>query len=145
MGKEIVMIRKSLAAAALGCVLGLSAGIAANQDEGRQLHSDKAREKLAGFEYTGNSELCLRPHMIRNVNVLDDWTLLVEMTGRRYYVNHLPYRCPSLSFEERFSYTLRGLNMLCNTDTITVLFIDMRPGASCGLGKFEELKKKPAP
>lgn len=110
-----------------------------------ELHSDKARARLTDFDYTGQIKLCLGTHMIRHIDALDDWTLLVEMPGKKHYVNHLPRRCPELGIEERFSYTLRGLNQLCNTDIITVLHSDLRTGASCGLNKFEELKKKPKP
>lgn len=110
-----------------------------------ELRSDKARTRLANFDYTAQTRLCLSTHMIRGIDVLDDWTLLVEMPGKNYYVNHLVRRCPGLGVEERFSYTLRGLNQLCNTDIITVLHADLGPGASCGLSKFEELKKKPKP
>ena len=127
---------------ALSAALLVAALATAVRADERELHSDKARERLAEFEYTGDSELCLTTYRIRDVDVLDDWTLLVEMYGRKYYVNHLPRRCPRLGFEERFSYTLRGLNQLCNTDIITVLHTDLMPGASCGLGKFEELRKK---
>ena len=136
------MNASKLVTCAMGAAL-LAAGLAAPaRAADRELHSDKARERLAEFEYTGRSELCLTTYRIKGVDVLDDWTLLVETQGRKYYVNHLPHRCPRLGFEQRFSYTLRGLNQLCNTDIITVLHTDMRPGASCGLGQFEELRKK---
>jgi len=123
----------------------MSPSSVAQEDVERELHSDKARVRLTDFDYTGQIKLCLRTHMIRDVDVLDDWTLLIEMTGKKYYVNHLTHRCPGLGFEERFSYTLRGLSQLCSTDIITVLHTDLRPGASCGLSEFEELKKKPGP
>lgn len=123
-------------------VLLLAGGAKADEHE---LHSDKAREKLSEFNYVGESTSCVRSHSIRSVDILDDWTLLIEMAGKDYYVNHLPRRCPGLDLEERFSYTLRGLSQLCNTDVITVLYTDLQPGASCGLGKFEKLEKKPKP
>ncbi len=98
---------------------------------------------MADFDYIGQTRLCLGTHLIRDVDALDDWTLLVEMLGKNYYVSHLTRRCPGLGIEGRFGYTLRGLNQLCNTDIIIVLYTDLRAGASCGLSKFEELKKKP--
>lgn len=118
----------------------VAGGVTAGAQE-REHHSDKARDVLAGFEYTGNTERCLTPHRIDDVDVLDDWTLLFEMSGDKYYVSHLSHRCPSLAAEERFTYTLRGINQLCDNDIITVLHSDLTEGASCGLETFEELKK----
>ena len=62
------------------------------------------------------------------------------MNGGRVYRNTLPHGCPSLGFEERFSYST-SLSQLCSTDIITVL----RPpgvarGASCGLGQFQPIE-----
>ncbi len=120
----------------------LAAGLASASAAGeRELHSDAAREKLAEFEYTGESQLCLRLPNIRDIDALDDWTLLVEMRGQAYYVTHLTHQCPRLAFENRFTYTLRGIRRLCEHDLITVLSIDGRAGATCGLSKFEELSQ----
>ena len=123
----------------------LAVGFAtATMAEERELHSDAARNKLDGFEYTGESRLCLPFSRIRDIDALDDWTLLVEMRSHAYYVTHLVHQCPMLAVEDRFTYTLRGINRLCEHDLITVLFIDGRAGATCGLSKFEELSQKEA-
>lgn len=121
--------------------LVLGGGVAGAGDE-YELHSDRAREVLSKYNYTGEAKLCLRSQRIKYVDILDDWTLLIEMAGKDYYVNHLTHRCPGLKLEDRFSYTLRGLTQLCNTDVITVLHTDFIKGASCGLGKFEKLQEK---
>lgn len=127
--------------AAAGAVL-LTVGLAsATMAEEHELHSDEARNKLAAFEYTGKSRLCLPMHRIRDIDVLDDWTLLIEMAGRSYYVTHLAYQCPRLAVEDRFTYTLHS-NLLCHADLITVITITGTALASCPLAEFEELREK---
>ena len=130
---------RTIFAAAVLLAAGLASASAAGE---RELHSDAARHKLAAFDYTGKSELCLSLPRIRDIDVLDDWTLLVEMRGPTYYVTHLAHQCPLLAVEDRFTYTLSGINRLCDYDLITVLFVDGRAGATCGLAKFEELSQK---
>lgn len=125
----------------------LAAGLAtATMAEERELHSDEARKKLAEFEYTGESQLCLSMSRIQDIDVLDDWTLLIEMPGHTYYVTHMPRQCPQLAFEDEFTYTITA-NQLCHDDTITVRVSRIRPfsgttGATCALAKFEELREK---
>ena len=127
--------------AASGAVL-LTVGLAtATMAEERELHSDEARMRLAAFNYTGKSRLCLPMHRIRDIDVVDDWTLLIEMPGRSYYVSHLPNQCPRLAIEDRFTYTLHS-NQLCHDDLITVITITGRALASCSLAEFEELREK---
>lgn len=106
-----------------------------------ELHSDEARNKLAPFEYTGESRLCLPMHRIREIDVLDDWTLFIKMPGHSYYVSHLAYQCPRLAIEDRFTYTLHS-NLLCHADLITVITITGTALASCSLAEFEELREK---
>ena len=128
---------------AAGAAALLAVGFAtATMAEERELHSDEARHKLAAFEYTGESQLCLRLPNIRDIDALDDWTLLVEMRGYAYYVTHLTHQCPRLAFENRFTYTLRGIRRLCEHDLITALSVDGMAGATGGLSKFEELSEK---
>ena len=52
--------------------------------------------------------------------------------------NTLPYSCPSLGFEERFTYSVTN-GELCAVDTITVLESagGLSRGATCGLGNFQ--------
>ena len=58
-------------------------------------------------------------------------------SGRKVYRNTLPYACPSLGFEESFSYAT-SLSQLCSTDIITVLrTTGGGRGPSCGLGQFQ--------
>lgn len=83
-------------------------------------------------------KLCISITRIDHSDVLDDYNIVFDMRGKAMYLNKLPNRCPSLAFEDTFTYST-PLSQLCNTDIITVLrhagasFI---PGPSCGLGKF---------
>jgi hypothetical protein len=77
---------------------------------------------------------CVSLKSIRSTKVLDDQTILFEMSGKQMLVNRLPRRCPGLGFEKRFGYKT-SLSQLCSTDIISVI-TDIGPGARCGLGMF---------
>ena len=85
-----------------------------------------------GQAKTDNSERCIDLVRIRELDVLDDQTILFHMIGNKTYKNTLPYRCPMLGFEKGIAYRM-SMNKLCNVDTITVLNF----GSTCGLGMFE--------
>lgn len=87
---------------------------------------------------TGKPEGCIPLSAIRETRVRDDHTIDFIMRGRnRVYRNTLPNSCPSLGFEQRFSYAT-SLSQLCSTDIITVLYSSpLQRGASCGLGSFQ--------
>ena len=58
------------------------------------------------------------------------------MSGGKVYRNTLPHSCPSLGFEEAFTYET-SLSQLCSTDIITT--IDQPSGSYTGnifLGDF---------
>jgi hypothetical protein len=92
-----------------------------------------AAERRAG-------ESCISLHRIQSTKVLDDRTILFELSGNETLVNRLPQRCSGLGFEKRFGYKT-SISQLCSHDIIWVITsgagggIDR--GASCGLGKFE--------
>jgi hypothetical protein len=86
---------------------------------------------------------CVSTYNIRSTRVIDDQTIDFEMSGRKLYRNTLPYSCPSLKSEERFSYKPTG-SQLCSVDTIRVLNSyggHLQEGAGCGLGKFQQIEK----
>ncbi len=86
---------------------------------------------------------CVNTYNIRSTRVIDDQTIDFEMAGRKLYRNTLPYSCPSLKSEERFSYKPTG-SQLCSVDTIRVLNSyggRLQEGAGCGLGKFQQIEK----
>lgn len=107
--------------------------------------ADKAKERpvapeLEKYRVTGEVQHCVSRSRIRRTEVLNDYTILFHMRGRRIYKNELPYRCFNLGFYEAFSYTL-STNLLCNVDIITVFNNGHGFGPSCGLGDFEELEE----
>ena len=93
---------------------------------------------------------CVQLNRIRDTDVRSDSVIDFHMRDGKIYRNTLPNSCPQLGFEERFAYKT-SLNQLCSVDIITVLTTagpsGLSRGASCGLGKFQEMidtRKKPA-
>jgi hypothetical protein len=90
----------------------------------------------------GKALSCVPLRQIRETRVYGDQTIDFRMLGGKTYRNKLPYNCPQLGFEERFSYKT-SLSVLCSTDIITVLNTsggDLNRGASCGLGEFQPVE-----
>jgi len=84
------------------------------------------------------SRECVPVTQIRSTKVLNDSTVLFELRDRTVWRNTLKLSCPSLAFEDRFSYTISGTS-LCRMDTIRVLrtgAFGLDEGASCGLSAF---------
>ena len=131
------MRRKQIAIAA-----GIAAGfiaIGAGPSAARPLKP----EQEALIRPVGKPESCIQISSIRETRVRDDRTIDFYTNGRRVYRNSLPQSCPSLGFEERFSYTT-SLSQLCSTDIITVLYeAPLMRGASCGLGSFQPIEGAP--
>src|SRR3569623_1814030 len=77
---------------------------------------------------------------IQASHVRSDDVIDFEMIGGKVYRNTLPQSCPSLGFEQHFSYET-SLSQLCSTDIIIVSSTSppMR-GPSCGLGEFQPVK-----
>lgn len=97
----------------------------------------------------GEAESCIPINQIRDTPVKSDGTIDFRMNNGKTYRNQLPNACPGLGFEKAFSYST-SLSQLCSTDIITVIHQGAGPwrGASCGLGKFQPMKKvvtSPAP
>ncbi|MFM9976973.1 MAG: hypothetical protein ACKVOP_02865 [Sphingomonadaceae bacterium] len=106
-----------------------------------------AREAKAIPEATPDGEAvsCVSLSQISSTRVHSDSVIDFRMRGGKVYRNTLPNSCPSLGFEERFSYKT-SLNQLCSVDIITVLQSPgLTRGASCGLGKFQPVKLVNAP
>ncbi|GHF29967.1 hypothetical protein GCM10017044_26610 [Kordiimonas sediminis] len=113
-------------------------------DEDKEM--TKAEKRLANilekYEYTGKEKSCIPLRGLRSQTVIDEKTIFFEAPGGRGYMNKMDNRCPRLVFEERFSFKT-SLNQLCSLDIITVLDSFGREWGSCGLGKFEEMKRIP--
>ena len=88
---------------------------------------------------TGAPVSCLNLQSIRESRVRSDQVIDFRTNSQKWYRNTLPHSCPSLGFDEAFSYET-SLNQLCSVDIITVLRNSgggLSRGASCGLGKFQ--------
>ncbi len=96
----------------------------------------------------GTAVSCIPLVQIRESRVHNDRVIDFRVSGKKWYRNTLPIDCPSLGFEERFSYRT-SISQLCSQDIITVLRSGgtggLDRGPSCGLGKFEpvEIDRKP--
>jgi hypothetical protein len=78
---------------------------------------------------------------VKETRVRSDEVIDFYMYSNKVYRNTLPIACPQLGFEQRFLHTTRGPNQYCSLDTITVLTDpNLTHGATCGLGKFQEVK-----
>lgn len=130
-------VSKIFLAAMAALLMGAVSSYAADDDARKAKKEREDHPKLAEFEATGETKLCLNRNFIRNTRVLDDYTILFEMRGKKFFVNRLPYKCFGLGFNKGFGYSL-STSLLCNVDIITVVG-STSTGASCGLGKFHEL------
>ena len=92
-----------------------------------------------GYEFTGEVKRSVRVRSIKRTDVVDDYTILFFMTGKKIYANVMERRCAGLSREERFGYTLH-VGQLTDMDVITV-FDTFGVTNHCGLGKFHEVVK----
>jgi len=108
----------------------------------------EARKAEDTYVAVGEPVDCIQINRITSTRVRDDKTIDF-LLGSKIYRNTLPNRCPSLGFEERFSYAT-SINQLCNVDIIHVLYTTggggLQKGAGCGLGQFQQVEKveKPA-
>ena len=101
-----------------------------------------AKTRTDNLGATGKPVDCVQINSIRQTDVRDDRTIDFILNGNKVYRNILPNSCPSLGFERRFMYKT-SLSQLCSVDIITVLYSspNLMRGASCGLGKFQPMKK----
>lgn len=85
---------------------------------------------------------CLPIQNIRESKVRSDSVIDFRTSGKKWYRNTLPNSCPSLGFEERFSYRT-SISQLCSVDIIRVLQSyggRLQEGAGCGLGQFQPIE-----
>ncbi len=101
------------------------------------------KDTPASVRAIGEPKSCVTISQIRSTKVIDSRTIDFRMAGGKTYRNTLPQSCPSLKFEERFSYRT-SINQLCSVDIVRVLHDEggrLYEGAGCGLGKFQEIEK----
>jgi hypothetical protein len=101
------------------------------------------KKEPAPVRAVGEPVNCVNIRNIRSTNIVDNSTIDFKMAGGKVYRNSLPYSCPSLKSEDRFSYRT-SLSQLCNVDIVRVLHSyggNLQEGAGCGLGKFQPVEK----
>ncbi len=107
--------------------------------------AERRAKELAAYQSAGEPVNCISTTRIRSTNIIDNQTIDFKMSGGKVYRNTLPYSCPGLASEDRFSYRT-SINQLCSVDTIRVLQNfggHLSEGPGCGLGKFQPVEKVP--
>lgn len=88
---------------------------------------------------------CISVQQLRTTRVINDQTIDFEMTGGRVFRNELPLRCSGLSFNTRIRHNSRT-SQLCSLNMVTIdSFGAGRSGSSCQLGRFQPMRRAPAP
>jgi hypothetical protein len=101
-----------------------------------------AKKEPAPVRAVGEPIRCVSLSQIRSTNVVDNSTIDFKMAGGKTYRNSLPYSCPGLKYEDRFSYRT-SQSQLCNVDIVRVLHDyggQLHEGVGCGLGKFQPVE-----
>jgi hypothetical protein len=124
--RKSVLVVVALAALTGGATAGLS-----------------AKKEAVPVRAVGEPVNCVNSRSIQSTTIVDNSTIDFKMLGGKTYRNSLPYSCPSLKFEDRFSYRT-STSQLCNVDIIRVLNTNggsLQEGVGCGLGKFQQVEK----
>lgn len=133
---------RSVAIMTAAALFGASA-CATAQADGAEI-SERAAERLAGFDATGETRTCLSTAQIRTIEALDARHFLVEVRGGQYYLNKTTGRCSGAGRGgNRLQYAISN-SQLCRNQIIRV--VDNSDGftvGSCGLGSFETLEEIP--
>lgn len=133
------MVNKIFATAAVGTLSGVFALSAFAGEKGL---SEEAEEKLAGYERTGEMQSCMMIRRIRDIDVLDEYHLLIEVGRNNYYLSELSNRCVGATRNShRIQYSTTG-GSLCASELITIVDnYSGFPQGSCSIGEFEKLEK----
>ena len=119
------------------------AATAACTSDGTSAESRQDAAELTRFQPAGEPVSCVQISRIRQSHVLSDEVIDFELAGGGRLRNTLSSSCPSLGFEERFTYRTT-IGQLCSGDIITVLRQpDLTPGPSCALSRFQPLERAP--
>jgi hypothetical protein len=107
--------------------------------------SDEGAANRTVWVADGPPTNCISTQQIRTMRIINDQTIDFEMTGGRVFRNELPFRCSGLSFNTRIRHNSRT-SQLCSLNTITMEnFGSGRSGPSCQLGRFQPMRRAPAP
>jgi len=116
-------------------ILGLLAGCA----QGSTQRQEADRRALAEARLVGDPVDCIELSRIDYTRVRDDRTIDFYLRGRAVYRNRLPAECPSLAFEESFTYRT-STGRLCSVDLIAVNRSGGIGGPTCALGSFQPIE-----
>jgi hypothetical protein len=127
-------VRRLLILAGLGALSACT-----NMSGERTAHGAAA----ANVRPVGEPRDCLSLSMVRDSRVISD-RIIDFHAGGKIYRNELPFACPSLGSERAFTFST-SLSQLCSSDTIRVIHQGGGSwlGASCGLGKFQQVELLP--
>ena len=107
--------------------------------------SDENAANRSVWVADGTPTNCISTQQIRTMRIINDQTIDFELTGGRVFRNELPLRCSGLSFNSRIRHNSRT-SQLCSLNTITLdSFGTGRGGQSCQLGRFQPIRRAPAP
>jgi hypothetical protein len=105
---------------------------------GSAVTAKRDRNLIPEARPTGTALSCIHLPLDES-RVRSDKIIDFRARDRKWYRNELPYSCPSLRSEERFSFST-SQSQLCSLDIIHVLHSyggGLTEGAGCGLGKFQ--------
>ncbi len=121
-------------------LLSLTAlAILAGCAEGPTKRQETDRRALAEARPVGDPVDCVDLSRIDHTRVRDGRTIDFYMRGRQVLRNRLPAECPSLAFEESFTYRT-SLGRLCSVDLIAVNPGGAIAGPTCALGTFQRIE-----
>jgi hypothetical protein len=101
-----------------------------------------AKDVIPAATPVGDPISCIEgDRYLKYTQVRSDQVIDFTTKSGKVYRNTLVTACPQLGFEQRFIHAVEGTEKYCATDAITVLIDSGRSrGATCGLGKFQEVK-----
>ncbi|QCI78622.1 hypothetical protein E6W36_15885 [Hankyongella ginsenosidimutans] len=119
-----------------------AAGVAAKPQKQHSARVQRKLDYLASLTPDGEPKDCLPITQVESTRVLSDSAILFKMRGGKLYLSKLPYACPRLGFEERFSFKT-STPYYCSIDVITPLDNRLQEFGSCPLGVFQPVKPAP--
>lgn len=129
------MTLRSMSACLVSGVMLLGAGSATAQEP-----SQRAAERLAQFEQTGESRTCLSMSRISSIRPLDDSYFLVEVRGSGTWLTTMRGRCNQAASPFTYIQYSVPASQLCRGDIVQVVDSSTQMFAgSCSFGDFERL------
>ena len=92
-----------------------------------------------------DKERCINRHRIRQMQVLDEKHVFIQVSRDNYYLVQFQHRCPGLRRGQPIMYETRSAT-LCVHDSLRTMerwgFGRMRPGVRCRIPGFESITKE---